>query len=121
MSEQLTISFSPVHRFENNRESQAILESKREDLAEDCWEILKRLLKGQRLRVLEMAIQRVSGHLPRRICDLREQGIDIQMDMVVPEDGRRKIGEYWMKTEEINRVMMALIEGLRFEKKKKAA
>ena len=79
------------------------------------------LLRGLRIRVIECAIAKVTGHLPRRICDLRELGISIEMDMVVPEGGKRKIGEYYMKPEEINRVMMALIDGLKFEKIKKAA
>jgi hypothetical protein len=121
MSNQLTISFNSVHRFENNANSQAVLETRREDFNEDNWEVLKLLLKGQRLRVIECAVARITGHLPRRICDLREYNIAIEMDMVVPNGGGRKIGEYYMKPEEISRVMIALIEGIRFQRIKKAA
>lgn len=121
MNNQLTISFNSVHRFENNPASQAILEARNEDFNEDNWEVLKLLLKSHRLRVIECAIARVTGHLPRRICDLREYGIAIEMDMVTPHGGGRKIGEYYMKPEEINRVLMALVEGIRFQRIKKAA
>lgn len=126
---QLLLPFDPVHRHENNRESLRILEAHRHEFRQDCWDALTRLFNGERLRVIESAQMGISGHLPRRICDLRQyyiggDAITIEMDMVKPEGFKRKIGEYWMRPEEIRRVEHAMIMGMRFENrgiKRKAA
>jgi hypothetical protein len=41
--------------------------------------------------------------------------------MRAPAGSDIKVMHYWMEKEEIDRVMWALMDGLRFEKRKKAA
>lgn len=120
MGPQLTISFDVTHRHENNRESQKVLEQHRDDFSGDCWEILKRLLRGEKLTVLEMTIQRVTSHLPRRILDLKEQGITIRDQWVEMNGRKHHHKEYFMDFNEVERVMGILVQGLSFQKKKAA-
>lgn len=117
---QLTISFDVTHRFENNRESQAMLDIKRDDFSGDCWVILKRLMQGECLTVRQMMIENVTCHLPRRILDLKEQGINIS-DRWVEQNGKaHHHKEYFMEPAEIARVTQIILQGLKFEKRKAA-
>lgn len=118
---QLTISFDPVHRRENNRASQTILDEKRGDLNESCWKVFKELMLGKFLNAGQALLDGLSGHLPRRIGDLREAGILIR-DRWVEQNGKKHHHkEYWIDFNERERVMARLMEGMRFEKRKKAA
>lgn len=120
MNRKLKISFDVTHRFENNRESQTILDKRRDDFIGNCWEILKRLLKGEKLTVMQMMVAGVTCHLPRRILDLKEHGIIIH-DRWVEMNGKvHHHKEWWMDFNEKERVMERLVTGLRFEKKKSA-
>ena len=118
---QLSISFSAVHSYENNPKSQAILEEKRDDFNSDCWEILKLLLKGETLTNLMLIERKITMSPTRRFSDLKEYGIEISREMRIPYGTDKSVMHYWMTKEEINRVMVGLIEGLRFEKNKRAA
>lgn len=117
---QLTFNFDVTHRHENNKESQRILDEKRDDLSGDCWEILKRLLNGQKLNSASALMDGLSGHLPRRICDLREQGIHVSDEWVEKNGKKHHHKDYFIDFNEVERVKDALINGLRFEKKKAA-
>lgn len=120
MNTQLTISFDAVHRIENNPKSQAILNEMRDDFNQDCWEIMKVLLKGETVTNLDLINRRLTMSPTRRISDLGEYGIIVSREMRTPIGTNTKVMHYWLTTEEINRVMLALVDGLRFEKKKAA-
>ncbi len=122
MSSQLTISFDAVHRWENNPRSQAILNERRDDFNEDCWEILRQVfLKGEVITNYELEKRNLTRSPTSRISDLGKYGITIEREMRKPAGSEIKIMHYWMSKEEVARVMMALIDGLRFEKRKKVA
>ena len=120
MNPQLTISFDVAHRKENNRESQNILDQRRDDFSGDCWEILQRLMRGEVLTVKDMMIADVTCHLPRRILDLKEQGVNVNDRWVEVNGKKHHHKEWWMDFNEKERIMERLIQGLRFEKKKAA-
>lgn len=65
-----------VHKKENNAESQNHVDHIRPRLNKKCTEVLTRLQNGERLTVLECAIQGIAS-LPRRILDLKEAGYEI--------------------------------------------
>jgi hypothetical protein len=122
MSTQLSISFNAVHLYESNPVSQAILDERRDDLNEHCWEILRQVfLKGKVTTNYELEKMGLTRSPTARIADLGKYGIKISREMRAPQGSDIKVMHYWMEPKEINRVMMSLIEGLRFEKKKKAA
>lgn len=118
---QLTISFDVTHPKENNRESQKILDERRDEFSCDCWEILRCLLKGQKLNSVNALKDGLSGHLPRRICDLREQGILVRDEWVEQNGRKHHHKDYFIDFNEAERVKNALIEGMRFQKRKTAA
>ncbi len=118
---QLTISFDVAHRFENNRESQTMLDQRRDDFSGDCWAILKRLLNGEKLNSAKALMDGLSGHLPRRICDLREQGINVRDEWVEKNGNKHHHKDYFIDFNECERVKDRLIQGLRFDKIKKVA
>jgi hypothetical protein len=93
-----------IHLTENNARSQAQLDEYREQFSNDCWKVLQHLLTGNELTVRGAMIANLSGHLPRRIKDLTENGIHIQSVMAVPPWGGRPIAYYSMDSGEIARV-----------------
>lgn len=70
---QLAISF-PVHRRENNLESQGHLDGKRDRFNAKCRYVFDKLMTGYQMTVLDAAIDGVAS-LPRRILDLRQCGV----------------------------------------------
>lgn len=72
---QLAIDFT-VHRLENNAGSQMHLDANRAKFNAKCREVYRRLMAGERLTVLACANDGIAS-LPRRILDLRKQGVAI--------------------------------------------
>lgn len=85
---QLTISFE-VHRFENNPISQAHLDAHREHFGNDVYEVLRRLVAGERLSVREALNNGLSGDLRARMRDLRKiMQIPVSDEWVKTDSGR---------------------------------
>lgn len=119
---QLSISFDAVHHWENNPKSQSVLNDRRDDFNEHCWEILRQVfLKGMVVTNYQLEQMQLTRSPTSRIADLGKYGIKISREMRSPEGSDIKVMHYWMEKEEIDRVMWALMDGLRFEKRKMAA
>lgn len=114
MTTQLAMSFNAVHLHENNSASQSTLELKREDFKKQCWEILKLLMNGERLTTRGAIISGLSGHLPRRIADLKEFKINIETEWISKDDSTktRSHVEYYMTPDEILRTQKRIINEL---------
>ena len=67
-----------------------------------------------------MMIEEVTCHLPRRILDLKEQGIKVSDRWVEMNGKKHHHKEYFIDFNEAERVKNALINGLRFQKRKVA-
>ena len=73
---QTQIDFT--HKKENNAHSEAILDKNYERLNKQCQLVLTLLKSGLELTVREAMISYGIGDLRRRICDLRQAGIDVK-------------------------------------------
>jgi hypothetical protein len=82
MLQQLSIDWNPVHKKENNNESQAILEANRAELNTQCKMVKAMLESGYRLTVRDAMINYGISSLPRRILDLKNQGVDIKSKLI---------------------------------------
>jgi hypothetical protein len=89
MLKQIEIDF--VHKRENNSHSEQILNDNKERLNSQCKLILGLLQGGIVLTVRDAMIKYGIGDLRRRVCDLKEKGIDIKSRLI---DGRFK--EYFL-------------------------
>lgn len=96
---QLSITFTS-HRFENNPISQAHLDANREKFGHDCFKILQRLINREKLTVKGAMLEGLSGHLPRRIADLKEYGFDISTEPVLV-NGRKSHIQYYMSNQDL--------------------
>lgn len=113
MNPQLQMTFSPVHRRENNPESLQHLELHRDKFTKQCWKLLKRLLAGERLTVLHAANTGISS-LPRRAKDLRDGfGIPVKREWALDGDGNKlDYKEYYIESADIPKVMLRLVDKL---------
>lgn len=84
MPVQLLMEFDTVHRKENNPESQAVLELRRDDFNKQCWAALVRMLNGDRINNKDKEI----GHMARRAKDLKDFfKIPVEADYALDENG----------------------------------
>lgn len=77
---QLTISFNQIHARENNTLSESHLNQYREKFTHDCFEVLKKLVRGEKLTMKSAIVSGLTGDLRRRVKDLKDYGIPIQAD-----------------------------------------
>lgn len=113
---QLGIDFDSVHKRENNPESQAVLDERREEFNEQCWKVLKRMLRGERLTVAGTAQlgENYISSLPRRAKDLVDNNaIPITIEWAYIDGVRQKFKEYYIKTEDIPEVMERILGQLK--------
>lgn len=89
---KLTMDFTPLHSRENNPASELHLEQFRKKFTRDCYEVLQKLVAGERLTVRGAIIEGLSGHLPRRIADLKAFKIPIHAEFLNGE----KFKTYYM-------------------------
>lgn len=86
--QQQQLSFDFLHRRENNQESQDNLTRQASNLNKQCHQVLSILQTGERLTSWSAMVRYHIGHLPRRILDLKEKGIEIH-DQWIENDGSR--------------------------------
>lgn len=98
MPSQLQMDFTkpfPVHVRENNRASEDFLNENRKDLSAKCELVLSLLKSGIRLTVKSALVTYGVSSLPRRILDLKEQGITIE-DQWVKINGQERFKEWFI-------------------------
>lgn len=78
---QLSIPFQ-IHAMENNSISQQHLELYREKFNKHCFNVLQRLVLGERLTVKGAMLSGLTNSLPRRILDLKEFGIPVSTNKI---------------------------------------
>lgn len=87
---QQTFDFTPVvHQYENNAESQQILDNYRVHFTDQCAAIYPYLMRGGKLtsHTALLGIRHNGelvqiGHLPRRIADLKALNVRLSFNMV---------------------------------------
>lgn len=116
---QLSISFD-IHKRENNPVSQAFLDKHMDEFAMDAWKLLIRLLEGERFTNRKVQELNISNSPTRRWSDIREWGVNISSTEVEVPYSSRKVLEYWLEPDEINRVCLLIAKGLIINKNKAA-
>jgi len=85
-----------VHEHENNPESQEHLDKNKKHFSKQCLKVLQLLLDGKRLTVKSAITHYEIWSLPRRILDLKENGINISEEWVKGTHGENKIKQYFL-------------------------
>lgn len=80
---------SVPHKFENNKKSQEHLDANRYHFKGQCAQVYSLLMAGKRITSRDAMIQHGIGHLPRRILDLKEAGVEIKDEFVMDKDGKK--------------------------------
>src|ERR1700733_3303865 len=93
-----------IHERENNHESQTNLEKNKKHFSKQCLKVLQILLDGKRLTVKSAMNQYDVWSLPRRILDLRENGINISDEWVADKEGESKIKQYFLSHRSENEI-----------------
>lgn len=107
---QLGFNFDSVHQWENNPQSQAHLNLKREDFNEQCWLVLKRMLAGEKLSYLT-AINSGIGDIRRRSKDLIDGfGIPVKREWEIVDGKRQDYKVYYIAPEDRAAVMKRIID-----------
>ena len=94
MMMQLALDFNP-HRDENNYHSRKHLEENRDKFSQQCKLVLTILQSGRRLTVLSAINEYGISSLPRRILDLKENGVEIK-DRWIEINNKRAYKEWWI-------------------------
>lgn len=84
-----------IHEVENNLESNQHLSENRKHFTEQCKKVLELLEKGIRLTTINARDYRILS-LPRRIADLKENGIVISEKWIKNSEGKRSIKEWFI-------------------------
>ncbi len=95
MNGQLDISF-PIHRRENNIESQAHLEENEIHFSEQCKRVLQILRTGIRLTRISAATEYKIMSLERRVADINQGNEIIKKSWVTDETGKKLFKEYYL-------------------------
>jgi len=96
-TEQGVINFE-VHKHENNYESETSLQLHNRVFKKNCKIIYDAMMAGEVLTTLGVAVKYNMTDLPRRICDLEENGVVIEKDFVYDDEGNRtRFKKYWIK------------------------
>ena len=72
---QLTLDYN---RVENNPASTKILRDNVKHFSRQCEILLEAFRRGERITTVDALIKYSIGHLPRRIKDLRDAGINVK-------------------------------------------
>jgi len=92
-----------IHLRENNPESQQQLELRRSDFSEQCWEVLTRMLNGEKLSS-KSAINSGIGDIRRRAKDLIDHmGIPVRREWANDNGVRLPYKWYYIEEEDRGR------------------
>ena len=69
-------------RKENNSESTKILRDNVKHFSKQCIVLKEALERGERLTTVDALLKYKIGHLPRRIKDLRDAGVNIKDELL---------------------------------------
>ena len=109
MPGQISIDFNVTHQFENNRESQQKLDIRREDFNLQCWQVLMRMLAGERI-TMKSGLDTGIGDIRRRAKDLIDGfKIQVKREWAVVDGEKQKYKWYYIddadKQSIINRII----------------
>jgi len=73
---------------ENNAQSEQHYTDNLPKFNGQCKTILEAMQRGERITAYDAMVAYGIGHLARRICDLREGGIDVKDEFIKDADGK---------------------------------
>lgn len=85
-----------LHDRENNEESEKHLKENHKKFSAQCLKVLQLFLDGKRLTVLSAYSFGVSS-LPRRVLDIKENGIHVDDKWIIDDKGKRLHKEYFIE------------------------
>lgn len=104
------MTFNTVHNRENNPDSQAHLELKREDFNEQCWTVLKRMLSGEKITNKDGVNTGISD-IRRRAKDLIDhKGIPVKREWAVVNGVKQDYKWYYISEEDRLKVANRIID-----------
>ncbi len=104
---QLSINWNPTHSKENNAQSQANLDLRREDFNDQCWLALKRMLNGDKITNKDPGI----GHMARRAKDLIDgKGIPVKREWAEIDGAKQLYKWYYIAPEDRLAVARRIID-----------
>ena len=93
-TQQTEFDFSHSH---NNRESELFFEENLEKFSDQCKKVYKLMKSEIRLSVKEAMVKYDISSLPRRVKDLKEDGVPVKDEWVKDrETGKRLYKEYFL-------------------------
>lgn len=100
-----------IHDRENNSESDQHLKENSKKFSAQCLKVLQLFLDGKRLTVLSAYGYGISS-LPRRVLDIKENGISVDDKWITDENGKRLHKEYFIeiKTDSQKQQIKAFID-----------
>ena len=85
-----------IHEKENNPESQSRLDKNKKHFSKQCLKVLELLLQGKRLTTINAPSYGILS-LPRRLKDLRENGIFVNERWITPPNSSVEIKEWFIQ------------------------
>lgn len=84
-----------IHDRENNPESEQHLKENNKKFSKQCLKVMELLHRGIRLTTINAVSYGILS-LPRRILDLKENGIKIDEQWLLDDNGKRTIKEWYI-------------------------
>ena len=91
----MTKDRTTTHQRENNAESEQHLQENQKKFSKQCLKVLELLYQGKRLTTYSAPGYGILS-LPRRILDLKENGVEIAERWLTDENGKRTVKEWYM-------------------------
>lgn len=88
--------YTETHQRENNEASENHLQENQKKFSKQCLLILTIFYSGKRLTCKSAMNDHGIGHLPRRLADLRENGIAVKDEWVRDSSGKRLYKEFFL-------------------------
>ena len=109
----LTLPFQVVHDLENNPASQLHLDQYRDRFNAQCWDVLTRMLNGERLSS-KSAINTGIGDIRRRAKDLIDNyGIPVQRRWAEIKGVKQHYKEYYIEVADKQAAMLKIINSIK--------
>lgn len=98
-----------VHDQENSQESQDHLEENRVKFSKQCLKVWELLRQGKRLTTMNAPTYGILS-LPRRVADLRENGVHIDDQWLYDSEGKRTVKEWFINFKTVRETKKSLTE-----------